>query len=65
MATKASDLTTLKSVLLEGSPSGQEKFLADTLQKLVDLIAAGELESAEELVQILGTAVGKQSSYSL
>ncbi|KAL6711216.1 hypothetical protein ACN47E_005747 [Coniothyrium glycines] len=55
------------SVLLEGNPEGQETGLSETVHKLEGLIAEENHNAAEEVVQILGTAVGRnklwQDSY--
>jgi hypothetical protein len=48
-------------LLLDGTTEGQEAALAETLQKLQGLVARQQYEAAEDLVQILGTAVGQRS----
>jgi len=60
---KLADDSELLEVLLEGTPEASyNAILSNALRKLENLIASGNIEPAENIAELLGTAVGKNST---
>lgn len=57
-----SEYSELLQALLEGSPEGNDAALNTLLQKLNAFVESEDSEPAENIVQLLGTTVGRQST---